>query len=455
MPTESTDLSPHSPAVTPATTEVAPVADDRDIDRAVRAARVALGLDPKPPPALPLARVKQAPAPRVVLSYGLGVDSTAILVRWLLDPSSRDFDLRDLAVITAMTGQEWPTTGHLVEEKLLPLLAANRIRYLQIARRGPAQADGIDILADSRAADRLHLIGAWTLANEMIDGATVPQVTGDRLCSQHFKGWPLDTVIGYITQGRPYRHVLGFEANERARANKDARYNTALRTGEYPLINWGWDRNRSQRFLRDVFDVDWPKSACSYCPFALATRVGRVSTVSRFIAEPQAGVLALVMEFTATAINPTQGLIKGERLLTLLRNSTGTDSVLGLFDELLATLPWAVYDVRRALSPRADGRFNHSRALRILDTGTRAAMHAQLEQRAERAGVPVTVGDSRFRDDQHPRVWLRRRDLRRHTGGLLPTGEQFLVVAPATAITKTGPAFPRAWLAASQLELPV
>lgn len=34
--------------------------------------------------------------PRHVLSYGLGLDSTAVLLRWLTDPSSRDFDLSDL-----------------------------------------------------------------------------------------------------------------------------------------------------------------------------------------------------------------------------------------------------------------------------------------------------------------------------------------------------------------------
>lgn len=38
------------------------------------------------------------------MSYGMGVDSTAILLRWLTDPMSRDFDLRDLVVSTAHTG---------------------------------------------------------------------------------------------------------------------------------------------------------------------------------------------------------------------------------------------------------------------------------------------------------------------------------------------------------------
>jgi hypothetical protein len=31
--------------------------------------------------------------------------------------------------------------------------------------------------------------------------------------SQHFKAWPLDTVLAGLTQGQPYRHVMGYELN--------------------------------------------------------------------------------------------------------------------------------------------------------------------------------------------------------------------------------------------------
>ena len=151
---------------------------------------------------------------------------------------------------------------------------------------------------------------------------------------------------------------MGYEIGEARRAERDAKYNTALRTGEYPLRVWdgGWDRARAQAFLRETFGVDtWVKSACTYCPFALATEAGRAETVSRFVDEPDAGVLALVMEFVATALNATQGLIKGQRLLSLLRASAGTAPVLAAFQRQLTAVPWAVYDVRRALSPaRAD-----------------------------------------------------------------------------------------------------
>ena len=68
--------------------------------------------------------------PRHVLSYGLGLDNTAVLLRWLTDPSSRDFDLSDLVVITAMTGDEFSATGADVERYVLPELRRHRVRYL-------------------------------------------------------------------------------------------------------------------------------------------------------------------------------------------------------------------------------------------------------------------------------------------------------------------------------------
>jgi hypothetical protein len=36
----------------------------------------------------------QRPVP--VLSYGMGVESTGILVRWILEPATRDFELSEL-----------------------------------------------------------------------------------------------------------------------------------------------------------------------------------------------------------------------------------------------------------------------------------------------------------------------------------------------------------------------
>jgi hypothetical protein len=59
----------------------------------------------------------------------LGVDSAAILTRWLLEPDSRNFDLADVTVLVAMTGVEQLGTTHL-----RPLLRRHGVRLVWVAR---------------------------------------------------------------------------------------------------------------------------------------------------------------------------------------------------------------------------------------------------------------------------------------------------------------------------------
>jgi hypothetical protein len=67
----------------------------------------------------------------VVLSAGMGVESTAIVVRWLLEPGSRDFNLDNLILVTAMTGNEYHETARLMQTHVLPLLADHHVRYVR------------------------------------------------------------------------------------------------------------------------------------------------------------------------------------------------------------------------------------------------------------------------------------------------------------------------------------
>lgn len=162
-----------------------------------------------------------AAAPSVVLSFGLGLDSTSLLIRWLTDASSRDFALEDLVLVTAMTGHESAATVDAMNRLVLPRLRQHGIRYIQTARsqrRTSRAGDGIVILDDSRHPEQLHAGGQYTLGDEMLSAATLPQRGGSRICSVHSKGDALDPVIARITKGRPYRHAVGFEANEAARA---------------------------------------------------------------------------------------------------------------------------------------------------------------------------------------------------------------------------------------------
>src|ERR1051326_7850753 len=128
----------------------------------------------------------------VVLSYGMGVDSTALLLRWIRDRRSRDFSLEELVVLSSQTGNEFASTKRLVETHILPLLREYHIRYVQVARSGFYQADGITVLDDSREPEQLHVEGDFKLSDELRMNGTVPQVaTGERRCTHHHKGYPL------------------------------------------------------------------------------------------------------------------------------------------------------------------------------------------------------------------------------------------------------------------------
>lgn len=311
----------------------------------------------------------------VVLSYGLGVDSTALLLRWLTDPSSRDFDLSRLLVVTSMTGDEWPRTGKLVEQHVLPRLADAGVRYAQVARAGALQSAGIVVLEDTAAPRRAHLDGVYKLSDELIAAGTVPQVGGSRRCSMKFKGWVID---GYLARHAPYatrhafgfevgeqrratdcaRHMpgrlaFGFEATERKRARRASDYDTPHRVAEFPLIEWGWDRQDCQHYIEQITGVaDWPKSACVYCPFALTSRAGRERSLARYDSRPRAAIEALMLEHRALCLNPRSGLIAGDRLIDLIAEHK--PSIAEAFRAELKQTPHAVYEVRRLWRPRAD-----------------------------------------------------------------------------------------------------
>lgn len=374
----------------------------------------------------------------VILSYGLGVDSTAILLRWLREPATRGFSLSDLTVITAMTGDEWEHTKRDVEFHILPLLRDHGIRYVQVARsqRLVRKGEGVAVLSDTVLPYELHLAGAYRLSEEMLGAGTVPQSGGARLCSAHAKGWALDDTIARITDGRPYRHVVGFEANEPNRARKDAFYNTDLRTGEYPLLEWGWDRQACLDYIRDALGVTWNKSACVYCPFSLQSKASLARQLELYREHPDAGAQALFMEEVALALNPSQSLIPGKPLGRVLGEAGLVEVLAATRDKLNAT-EHALYDVRRILRPRKNEPTklaNAARSVRQLATGDRAQM------------IRLIEGRGGAFEDGFWRSHIRRR------GDTLPTTEHFLAVAPAVVDDKQHDRFEQWWREATREE---
>jgi len=371
------------------------------------------------------------PVPKIVLSLGMGADSAALLTRWLTDPSSRDFNLADLLVITAMVGDEWDQTRQLMQDHLLPLMAAHQVRYVQVARAGRTALDGARILSDSRATTTLEFDGDYKLSDELLGAGTVAQAGGARLCSVHSKGIPLDLYLAAETGGVPFRHAIGFESGEARRAARDRTVPAKKglnRVPEYPLIDWDWDRAACEQFLTAQFAVEWAKSACISCPFSFGTRAGRDRMIAAYQADPAVGARAAYLEHVALCLNPAQGLLAGDRLADLLAETCST-TVLDALEARLANARYAVYEVRRVFTRRSDGKYNAARDVRALAFGTREQMTAALTRYG-----PVDAADG------IGRVWLRRR----HDGDPV-TGEQFYVAAPAEVADKQGPAFAAGW----------
>ena len=368
--------------------------------------------------------------------------TTAILLRWLTDPSSRDFDLEDLVVITAHTGDEFDQTLRDVEAAVLPELRRHRVRFIQVGRsqrKTTASGQGVAVLDDSTAPQRLYVDG-YKLSQEMLAAGTLPQLGGARMCSVHAKGNCLDPVIATVTSGRRYRHVLGFETGERVRAAKDTLFNTERRTGWYPLIEWSWDRSRCADFIAETTGRRWSKSACSYCVFAMTTAAGRQAIVERYRRDPQAGALALFLETVARTLNERQTLIAGSSAAALVAGA-GLTHVQTRYHAMLDESEHAIYEVRRLTrrsSARPRGRGITARSVRTIARGSFDQMNDELH------GLP---GERRVGVDGIVRHIVRARSEQP------PALEHFYAVCPAVVQDKERPGFQTWWQEATTNEV--
>lgn len=386
---------------------------------------------------------------KAVLGLGLGVDSTAILLRWRYEPWTMPCKPEELLVITAMTGDEWEETGRLVREHIIPLLREWGVRFVQVARsratltearRAHAEGliprgDNVTVLDDSTAVTELFIEGDYKLSQEMNGNGTVPQVGGIRKCSIHAKGEIIDRFLVTDLAGAPFLHVIGFEANELGRAVRDKKYDTgedapagrpASRTGMYPLIEWGWDRAACEEYITRMTGAAWVKSACVFCPFALANKEGIARVKPMYSAQVSGALAALVMEYRSVALNPAQGLVKSGTLLEMLLATRQHGPVLRAFAEHLGRMEWRVYEVRRVAMPTSDpAKGDWNRSVRSIAAGSRPEMLAELEALAADEGTTVEKDHLAI-----SRAYMARR------GDSFPAYERMYVVAPAGVADK-------------------
>ncbi|WP_031510889.1 hypothetical protein [Streptomyces megasporus] len=375
-----------------------------------------------------------------VVNWGLGVDSTAMIARILEDPAAHGVDLDRTAVVHMATGNEWPDTLADAERHMLPLLREHGVRLVQLARAGQSDRAGIEVLDDSRSPQRLIARGAWTLWDEMEANGTVPQQGGVRRCSIRAKGSVGDRWIPTATGGRPFVQLMGFNADEASRAVRDAAAgDSPVRTGRFPLIEWGWGRRDCEEYLHQRFGVRWRKSYCWFCCYPISMGAMEAN-LQRMRAFPDIAGRVLRLEYVATCLNPNAKLFGVSSLLERFDPAAPADRpVLDAFAREL-DCPWALYRVRRILPVAKDNPARRAPALRSvqqLALGTRAQVGRRLETASARHGLSVQT------DPAHGmvRTWLR------HRRDVLPTVEELLVTAPAYVRDKQQKRFEKEWAA--------
>jgi hypothetical protein len=296
-----------------------------------------------------------AELPRLVVqTNGMGVDSAAWLTAVLRGDMPAPFDLRDLVVVTAMTGDESDRTRWAMETHLLPLMREHGIRYVQVARAGRSETDGIEVLSDTRAPERMVMRGRVSLSDELLGAGTIPQVS-NRTCSYRMKGWVLDTWLREEFGDTPRRHVVGFAAEERRRIERDKSYTTEARAPWYPLADdWGWDRTRCLAYLREVYGIEWPRSCCGFCPFQAGPDIARLG--ERWAAEPDQAALAVAMERAARALNPRM-ILFGDRSAEDVARGFGLGAAVDQAAAELDARPARLYEVRRIYRRAGDARY--------------------------------------------------------------------------------------------------
>ncbi|MFK0047986.1 hypothetical protein ACIQU4_28635 [Streptomyces sp. NPDC090741] len=374
-----------------------------------------------------------------VINWGRGVDSTAYLVAMLDDPAAHGVDLERTCVITMATGDEWPDSDADAEHYILPLLKNRGVRLVQLARGGQPASAGIDVLDDSRSPERLIRRGRWSLWDEMEATGTVPQQGGVRKCSIRSKADVGDRWVKLPTGGRPFRQMIGFNADEIGRSERDRRENkNPLRTGVYPLIEWGWGRQKCEDFLLDRLGVRWKKSYCTFCCFPVS--MGAMAAhLDRMRAFPDIAGRVLRLEYTAMRLNPNARLFGRHSLHSKFDPARSEDGpVLEAFAQELTSCPWAVYHLRRLLppstnDPAAPGEW--LRSVRRLRTGQPADLARTVERVGGRIGARLEY-EEQFGS---VRAWKRER------GQALPVTEEFLVSAPAFVADKEKDVFAKKW----------
>lgn len=245
-------------------------------------------------------REKLQPGVPVVVSYGLGVDSTALLVGLWLEGIIPE------AILFADTGSEKDETYAFLET-INAWLRGVGFPEVTVVRYG---------------ASRFKWNVYTTLEGNCISNRTLPSLAfGRKSCSLKWKGGPMDEWVDEHYGDAPVYRLIGYDCspadNKRFAHAQDKTEDGSGQSRksdrfEYPLHVWGWDRAECMLQIAKVGLPVPPKSSCYFCPAMKAHEVAAlpVDKLRKIV----------IIEANATpSLQKVKGLWRGKRMTDFIR----------------------------------------------------------------------------------------------------------------------------------------
>lgn len=192
--------------------------------------------------------VTETPKQPLVVAYGMGVDSTAMLI------GLKQRNVRPDLILFADTGGEKPET-YLYAPIIQEWLREVDFPQLEVVRYHPPLAPYDSLYGN-----------CWQ--NETLPSPAF----GRKSCSIKWKREPQDRRVREWMPAKEawdadlkVRKLIGFEAGEERRRYGD-RGDDPSYDYWYPLMDWRWDRERCKRIIAEEGLPVPVKSACFFCP---------------------------------------------------------------------------------------------------------------------------------------------------------------------------------------------
>ena len=189
----------------------------------------------------------------LVVAYGQGVDSTAMLIGlWRRN-------IRPELILFADTGGEKVET-YRYRAVMNAFLRRHRFPEIQVVKY--------------RVKNFKNYPPYYTLEENCLTNGTLPSLAfGFKSCSIKWKATPQDKyvekwqpAIDCWADGKRVVKCIGFDASEERRTFSPGPDDSPLYEYAYPLQDWGWDRERCKEEIASVGLPEPPKSSCFFCP---------------------------------------------------------------------------------------------------------------------------------------------------------------------------------------------